>query len=310
MTVALTWTCADHPEIDRIDPGRCPDGRPTVAKRTPRPHGNHNPQHGGQFFMAPDNTHHLEGVYPRNGLFRLYLYDDYARPLSRDQLKGVKARVVTQETFDAAMRTAKEVAAFPLVADRGAAYLEAGIDGASLPAQMAAKVQFKEGASEYRFDFTFQTLSKEPGPPSSSPAVSRVQPPVASPAPVPAAAAVTSGDPGQARPPIPESVAEVLGQLKVRNDEIRDLVGRGDFAAVWVPAFQAKDLAIALEAQHLGELPVARRAAAEPALERLVRAAWLLDAFGDIGNRHQIADAYVIFASAVADVVSAFTAEP
>jgi hypothetical protein len=37
-----------------------------------------------------------------------------------------------------------------------------------------------------------------------------------------------------------------------------------------------------------------------------VRTAWLLDAFGDIGNRQQITDAYTIFAAAVADVVSAF----
>ena len=62
----------------------CPDGTPMIAKRTLRPHGNHNPQHGGQFFMAPDNFHHLEGAYPRAGVFRLYLYDDYARPLPPD----------------------------------------------------------------------------------------------------------------------------------------------------------------------------------------------------------------------------------
>ena len=34
--------------------------------------------------------------------------------------------------------------------------------------------------------------------------------------------------------------------------------------------------------------------------------AWLLDAFGDLGNRQQITDAYTIFTSTVADVVAAF----
>ena len=138
MTVALTWTCADHPEVDQIDRGTCPDGKRMIAKRTLRPHGNHNPQHGGQFFMAPDNTHHLEGAYPRARVFRLYLYDDYARPLPSDQVKRVKARVVTKEIFDSGTRATTEVAAFPLAVGRSASYLEARVDDSSLPAEMTA----------------------------------------------------------------------------------------------------------------------------------------------------------------------------
>ena len=38
--------------------------------------------------MAPDNTHHLEGTFPRARLFRLYLYDDYARPLPAESNQG------------------------------------------------------------------------------------------------------------------------------------------------------------------------------------------------------------------------------
>ncbi len=114
MTVALTWTCAGHPEIDRVDRGSCPDGTPMTAKRTLRPHGNHNPQHGGQFFMAPDNFHHLEGVYPRAGVFRLYLYDDYARPLPTDQARRVKARAVTSESHDPVTHVTKELARVPV----------------------------------------------------------------------------------------------------------------------------------------------------------------------------------------------------
>ena len=96
MTVALTWTCADRSDINEINRGTCPDGTPMIAKRTLRPHGNHNPQHGGLFFMAPDNFHHLEGAYPSARVFRLYLYDDYARPSKRDQINQVQARVVTK----------------------------------------------------------------------------------------------------------------------------------------------------------------------------------------------------------------------
>jgi hypothetical protein len=333
MTVALTWTCTDHPEIDQIDRGTCPDGKPMAAKRTLRPHGNHNPQHGGQFFMAPDNTHHLEGAHPRARMFRLYVYDDYARPLPKDQIRRLTARVVTKEDFDPATRTTKELAAFPLVLRNGG-YLEARIDDVSLPAQMTAKVKFKDDAPEYRFDFTFPALTREPAPPAaatataagrSRPAVTPAPgPPVSGAATAAAGASVPSPgnpgsqatsdpsaplDPARISPPIPDTTEGILAQLKAANDQIRELVQRGDFGAVWVPAFQARDLAIALEARA-DRLSPPKREAAEPALKRLVRTAWLLDAFGDVGNRQQIVEAYSIFSSAVGEVASAFATTP
>jgi hypothetical protein len=74
---------------------------------------------------------------------------------------------------------------------------------------------------------------------------------------------------------------------------------------VWVPAFQAKDLAIALE-PHVAHLSPDKRDAGEPALARVVRTAWLLDAAGDVGNRGQIEAVYAAFKAAVADALAAF----
>jgi hypothetical protein len=311
MTVALSWTCPDHPQIDSVDRGTCPDGTPMVAKRTLRPHGNHNPQHGGQFFMAPDNFHHLEGAYPRSGVFRLYLYDDYARVLPSSQLKRIKARVVTRESHDAATHVTKELAAFPLLSHNGR-YLEARIDVTGVPAQVSAKVQFKADAPEYRFDFTFLAITKDPVLPSSpaaktlkAGATNAPAPPAAQPNIVEPSVPQPAIDPSLVPLPIPDSVGEIVEQLNTRQQQVGDLIRRGDFTAVYVPAFQARDLAIALE-PRLGQLDPAKRASAEPAIARLVRTAWLLDAFGDLGNRQQITDAYTVFTSAVADVVSAF----
>jgi hypothetical protein len=306
LTVALTWTCAGHPEIDQIDRGKCPDGTPMIAKRSPRPHGNHNPQHGGQFFMAPDNTHHLEGAYPTAGLFRLYLYDDYTKPLALDQVKHVKGRVVTNETFDAATRTTKEVRSSPLTLTRNGRYLEARIDRARPPAEMSAKVKFKDDGPEYRFDFTFAALSKEPIAPSSPQLTRKDALPGLAAAPMPAVPAASTADPSLIPLPIPETVEGILAQLRTRREQIGQLIQRGAFADVYVPAFQAKDLALALE-PRTGELSPAKQEIAEPAIKSVVRTAWLLDAFGDLGNRQQIDDAYSLFTAAVTNVESVFS---
>jgi hypothetical protein len=309
----VTWTCSAQPGIDRVEPGTCPDGSPMVQRRTLRPHGNHNPQHGGQFFMAADNWHHVEGTYPRAGVFRLYIYDDYARPLSPAALKRVSARVVTNERYDPKTRISTDITSFRLQPSRDNAYLEARVSGVTFPASMTAKMKLKPDAPEYRFDFTFAAVTKEPviapairaSANNASPARTRTTKPA--PAPVKAEASETAitVPPAPAPVVIPESIPEIVAQLKVRDGEIRDLIREGNFSAVWVPAFQAKDLAIALE-PHIGHLPPASREAAEPALQRVVRFAWLLDSFGDLGNRQQVEEAYGAFARAIADVTRTF----
>ena len=306
VTVSLTWTCAADRATEHLEPGTCADGSPRIGRRTLRAHGNHNPQHGGQFFMAPDNWHHLEGVHPSARLFRLYVYDDYGRPLASAKVKDIEARVVTKETFDAATRKTTELSAFPLKAPRNRPYLEARIDPSTLPAEMTAKVRFGNDQPEYRFDFTFPAFSKEPAAPTARPSVTQ---PLSAPGAPAAPAAPTPASSSESDPftpaPIPTSMSGMLEQLEVREKQVGELVARGDFAAVWVPAFQAKDIAIALE-PHVAHLSPDKRDAGEPALSRVVRTAWLLDAAGDVGNRAQIEAVYAAFKTAVADALAAF----
>lgn len=298
MTMALTWTCKGRPDIDVIEPARCPDGSAMIAKRTLRPHGNHNPQHGGQFFMAPDNTHHLEGTLPSTRLFRVYLYDDYARPLTAARLNAVRGRVEIGGR------------SIPLTKSAAGSYLDARLDGVPLPARMTAKLQIKADAPEYRFDFAFPAVTTDPNPPAVPRAAA--VPVAPKPAPklnttsTPLTTGDTSIDPALIQVPIPATVPEILAQLRTRDRQVRELIDRGNLAAVFVPAFQARDLAIALESR-LDTLASGRDATAA-AIIRLVRAAWTLDASGDVGNRAEAGEAYAVFHQAATVIDAAFAA--
>ena len=174
----------------------------------------------------------------------------------------------------------------------------------------------KKGEPEHRFDFTFaaatrgsrrarraqrpqhrRTAHRDPRP--------RPPPPAAPPPAVvetPAAPTVADCQRPHRHPP---RFRRSSTRFARKHAEIGGLVEKGDFAAIWVPAFQAKDLALALE-PHLAHLLDDARAAAEPALFRLVQGAWRLDAVGDTGNRAEVELAFRLFGEALADVAAAF----
>jgi Heavy metal binding domain len=270
MTVSLTFTCADRPKINSVNPGKCSDGTNMIRRHTARAHGNHSPQHGGLFFMAADNWHHLEGTVPEDNVFRLHLYDDYSKALPTDQMKQASGVVE------------KQGAAFPLRLSADGKYLEAKVNGLVPPAEVAAKVRFKAGGPEYRFDFAFQQISQDR---NSTTAAAGVM----------SALAID----------IPEKAADILALLSERNRQIQELIEKGSFGEIYVPAFQAKDLALALELQTK-QMSVKAQKTVTLATERLVRSAWQLDAYGDLGDRNLITGAYEVFSNAVKELEAAF----
>ena len=307
VTVSLTWTCRGEVNAEFLEPGVCRDGSPRIGKRTLRPHGNHNPQHGGQFFMAPDTWHHLEGTLPRERLFRLHLYDDYARVLPPAALTAMNARVITRQRFDAATRTTIEDEAFTLKPAKDGRSLEATISRAALPAAMTVKVRFKPDTPEYRFDFTFRELTKEPAGTTLVASRPTAKPRAAAPTATPTTPVETAPAYTVPTEPLPGTMAELLADLSKRRDEVGALVQKGDFGAIWVPAFQAKDVAVALE-PHVDHLAPQQRSHAEPALADVVRTAWRLDAAGDTGNAEEVGKAFTLFTDAVSRLTGAFAA--
>jgi hypothetical protein len=152
VIVARHWSCADNPAVFLADPGKCGDGSPRKLITELRAHGDHNPRHGGQFFMAADKWHHLEGTYPSPGLVRLFFFDNFTKPIAP---KGMTGRIVVEDS-------GKEIASFPLTPAKSGQTLEAQVKGAQLPLAVAAKIQFDAKTPEQRFDFTFDKLSIDP----------------------------------------------------------------------------------------------------------------------------------------------------
>jgi hypothetical protein len=276
-TAALTFTCAGNREISQLEPGTCGDGAPMIPRYTVRAHGDHNPKHGGTFFMAPDNWHHLEGTYPAAGRFRVYVYDDFSRPLGLNEAKRVRGRVVTKEVFDPKTGTTRELASAPLVLARNGSFFEARIESVALPAKMVAKIAFRSGDKESRFDFSFTDYSRDL-PLSQAPNTSKSSTSTF------AASAATVDRPNA-----------LLDELKARRLEVESLARQGSLGAIYVPALQAKDLALEIQSQQQG----ANADAVEASVKQIVLAAYQLDNFGDLGDGEKVQDAYRTLSAAI-----------
>jgi hypothetical protein len=108
---------------------------------------------------------------------------------------------------------------------------------------------------------------------------------------------------------IPDALPDALAQLRVHNSEIKKLMDRGEFGSIYVPALQAMELALALEA-HRSELGPGAEKLLDAAQNRVVRYAYLLDVVGDLGNRDLVVAAYAQFEAAERDIEAAFMKKP
>jgi hypothetical protein len=146
------------------------DGQePVTETKTAQPqqaaHTDHKPKHGGTFFMALDNKHHLEGVLLPPGTFRVYLYDDHTKPLKAEQTREATASVQIGEADDAPR--------INLGPGKKKEALEAGLgDAVKFPVALTLTIHFPGMAPDERpevFNFTFSKFTDENGPGTCSP---------------------------------------------------------------------------------------------------------------------------------------------
>ena len=365
VTLSEFWTCPDRPNDHLLEAGRCVDGKPRQIKYEVRAHGDHNPRHDGQFFMAEDQWHHLEGTYPAPGLFRIFFYDNYTKPLSPKAFKG---SLLVLGDKDA------ELGRVPLAVSKNGETLDATVPTklAALPLKAAALVQFNPNVREQKFNFVFSQHSKDPVAPTPAPAApvttTSVRPPAAKPpaaastasprtAPTspasqptalpPAAAAAPPPAPAQAQAPpaqaaagaeqtaqsadqsplildkpiqilpavaealdestLPTDTPGLLTELARRAGEVEALVNEGNLSQVWLPAIGTKTVALVLDARATS-LPERQRRSISFAVKRIVTAVWELDAYGDLGNKQKLSEAYARMSTALTDLKAAYEA--
>lgn len=342
VTVSMSWVCNSDPSKKLLEPGKCADGSARQVSYELRAHGDHNPRHGGQFFMATDAWHHIEGTYPQNGLVRVFFYDNFTKPLPL-RGKGMVGSVVIRDKND------KEIATLPLAIAKNGTTMEATVPAANaaLPLRATVKMKFSPTMAEQPFDFTFAEYSKDSLPaatgpiatprptatPAAAPAAPKTAaaaPPAAAPVAAPATAPATADNLNAQQPlaptdllagevaPVPPALAamlnedvlpktipELVAELANRTGQLDTLVRDGNLAEVWLPAMGTKTVALVLE-QHAGGLPPQKRAAATSAAHRVVSAAWEIDGYGDLGNKTKIVESYQRLSAAVADLKAAY----
>ena len=283
--------------------------------------------------MSKDKWHHVEGTLVAQGVFRVYFYNEFTKPVP----PGVfSARVAVTDSNN------KEIGPpIPLTVSKtkDGNTMDAHIPNLPVPTKAAQvyvklRVKFKPTDADWVTDYQFPEYSKEPvvlaqaRPPAPTPKPPQTaKPPVAKPTvakpPAPAPTATVSGGAmaGSSAPDLsgagfaaqavlPDTTPELLALLKTKSDDVQKGLQEGQLGGVWLPALDGKDIGIALEENHINELSDSQRPKLTSAVKQLTVTAWQIDAAGDLGNAEKLRDLYNVFAAAVAEIRTLYAPAP
>lgn len=134
------------------NPGKCPQCG--MALQEVKSHLDHDAKHGGVFFMAPDQKHHLEGTMSDKGEFHIHFYDEYTKPISAEKF--------TAEGTVRAKGSDKE-APLKMTLEPNKARLRGTVaPSIKFPLSIKVFIDFKDGQQPQVFDFDFDGPSVPP----------------------------------------------------------------------------------------------------------------------------------------------------
>jgi len=129
-----------------------------AGEAKPKAHADHTPKHGGQFFMAPNKFHHLEGALPSANEFRVYFYNDHTKPISAKPFQS-GAKIGVQKVGPDGREVGSTVD-LPVNVDAAGSFLTTRIpDGLALPLYFTAYLTFPNQKEPDLFNFTFDKIS-------------------------------------------------------------------------------------------------------------------------------------------------------
>lgn len=140
-------------EMPGMDHSAAPHPHPAAAA-----HQDHESKHGGDFFMALDEKHHLEGILVEPDTFRVYMFDEYSKPLSKADVAKADGKVAWGKA-DNAPETALKPSADGLT-------LEAKSPSKlTFPTELTLRIRFPGAAAGSRpelFTFPFKAYTHDP----------------------------------------------------------------------------------------------------------------------------------------------------
>jgi len=152
--VPKVYACPMKCEGDKTysQPGNCPKCKMALAEVAA--HSDHSAKHGGIFFMAPDQKHHLEGAISDKCEFHIHFYDEYTKPIMADKF-AAEGKVRPKGTD-------KEMP-LKMTLEPGKSFLVGTVDTSiKFPLSIKMYIDFKNGEKPQVFDFEFDGPSKSP----------------------------------------------------------------------------------------------------------------------------------------------------